>query len=372
MKITIFMGPWFPVPAVEGGSVHRFWHGLAENFSSKGHQVKILSKIWVNQPSYQVISGVEYIRRRGFMQSNFLLFNIVKDLIYSFSFSKILPVADIIIVNDFWLPFFAGKSAGKLILNVNRMPKGQIKWYPERAKFIAASFSIKKAIEAQFPKAVNRVLVIPNPIDTEIFYPEFIGKKYNNKIILYTGRIHPEKGLSLLIRSFAILSKKYAGITLRIVGPFEEKQGGAGLQYFNSLKNMCKGLSVEFIGPEFELNKLAQIYRSSNIFCYPSISEKGEAFGVSALEAMASGLVTIVSSLDCFKDFIEDRKTGYIFDHRSKDSAIELSKTLELALYDSDENKAIIENAVKKVSSFSYDKVADSYLAYFNNLLITK
>jgi hypothetical protein len=94
MQITIFMGPWFPVPAVSGGSVHRFWQGIAENFASKGHKVTILSKLWVNQPSHEVLAKVEYIRCRGFTQSKFLLFNIIKDFIYSFSFANKLPDAD--------------------------------------------------------------------------------------------------------------------------------------------------------------------------------------------------------------------------------------------------------------------------------------
>jgi glycosyltransferase involved in cell wall biosynthesis len=117
------------------------------------------------------------------------------------------------------------------------------------------------------------------------------------------------------------------------------------------------------------VDKLANLYREADVFCYPSVAEKGEAFGVSALEAMASGLVTVVSDLDCFKDFIENYKTGYIFNHRLKDPDIELSRVLEVALCDCEANKAIVKQAVIKASNFSYERVANSYLEYFSNLL---
>jgi glycosyltransferase involved in cell wall biosynthesis len=247
------MGPWFPVPAVSGGSVHRFWQGIAENFASKGHKVTILSKLWVNQPSHEVLAKVEYIRCRGFTQSKFLLFNIIKDFIYSFSFANKLPDADILIVNDLCLPFFAKENNGKLIININRIPKGQLRLYPKRSQFIAASCLIKDVIEKDSTIDFSRVKVIPNPISVETFSPKF-SEKRTNKIILYVGRIHPEKGLLILINAFKVIRNKFPNTFLKIVGPYGEMHGGFGKRYLNYLKNQCKGLNIEFYNAREKLD----------------------------------------------------------------------------------------------------------------------
>ena len=40
---------------------------------------------------------------------------------------------------------------------------------------------------------------------------------------------------------------------------------------------------------------------------------------VAPLEAMANGCVPLVSSLDCFRDYIQDGMNGFVFDHRHGD-----------------------------------------------------
>jgi glycosyltransferase involved in cell wall biosynthesis len=370
--ISICTGPWLPVPAVQGGSVPRLWQGLAEEFLAKGHHVTILCRSYPGQPQQEIINGVNYVRHGGFPQSTNIWWDLLKDLAYALMTFPTLPPANILIINDFWLPVFAvlRPKVGKIVINANRFPKGQYRLYAKTDYIAAASQAIQNAIVQQYPPAIPRIKVIPNPIDTNIFHPpSYSRSEQKEKVILYVGRIHPEKGINLLLDAFSILSQQLPEVKLRIIGPFKENQGGGGEQYLRALKSKAEGLNVEFIPPIFDINKLAEAYREADIFCYPSLAEKGESFGVAPLEAMASGLVPVVSDLACFRDFIDDGITGYFFSHNNADAHKNLSDTLVSALKNWETTLTMGKKAAQKAQKFSYGNIAELYLSDFEQLM---
>lgn len=374
MRINISTGPWFPVPAIQGGAVHRRWQGLAEVFAAKGHQVSILCRSYPGQPAREVINGVTYIRRGGLPQSTNIYWDLIKDFAYALTSFPTFPSADITVINDFWLPVFAvlRPRLGKIVINCARFPKGQYWLYSKVTRFDAVSQAIKEAIAKEYPAAISRIRVIPNPIDNRIFFPPISPRNNRkNKTILYVGRIHPEKGIHLLLDAFALLREKNNLANLTIVGPVKEHQGGGGEDYFLQLKAKAEGLPVQFLEPIFEPHQLANIYRQADLFCYPSLAEKGESFGVAPLEAMATGLIPIVSNLDCFKDFIEEGKTGYFFNHRTSEPAKNLAEVLQSAILDWEQTTQMSINATQKAQYFSYEKISELYLADFTELINT-
>ncbi|MEQ9667660.1 glycosyltransferase family 4 protein [Coleofasciculus sp. G2-EDA-02] len=373
MKISIVTGPWFPVPTLQGGAVPRLWQGLAEQFVAMGHQVTIVCRSYPSQPQQEILNGVKYFRYSGFPQSRSIAWDLLKDLAYALLVLLVLPRADILVINDFWLPVFASTlrpDAGRVVINAARFPKGQYHLYAGADRFVAPSKAIQEAIAKQYPTANSRLRVIPNPIDTSVFYPPVSPRPTRkDKTILYAGRIHPEKGIHLLLDAFAILCQQFPDVKLRILGPSRQNQGGGGEDYLHSLKIKAQELPVEFSEPIFEGKKLAEAYRTADLFCYPSLAEKGESFGVAPLEAMATGLVPIVSNLDCFRDFIEEGKTGYFFDHRSPNAAKTLSSTLTSALLNHKATGEMAIQASQNATCFSYENIAKLYLAEFEELL---
>lgn len=372
MIISIATGPWLPVPAVQGGAIPRMWQGLAEEFAARGHQVNILCRAFPGQPSTEVIQGVKYTRWSGFSQCPNIKLDLIKDLFYALLTTPTLPSSDILVINDFWLPVFAAlhPKVRKIVINVNRFPKGQYWLYAKTDFFAAASNAIQEAIIQQYPAATPRIRVIPNPIDTQTFTPSHPTKSNpTEKIILYVGRLHPEKGVHLLIDAFSIASQTIKDIKLRIIGPWKCHQGGAGQEYLKSLHAQASGLNVEILDPIFDKYYLAEAYRNADLFCYPSLAEKGESFGVAPLEAMACGLVPIVSDLECFRDFIQNRETGYFFDHRSFTATENLASILTFALLNWKDTREVRERAIKQASQYSYPAVADTYIEQFNSLL---
>ncbi|NDJ24024.1 glycosyltransferase [Nostoc sp. B(2019)] len=372
MIISIATGPWLPVPAVQGGAIPRIWQGLAEEFANRGHQVRILCRSYPGQPQTEVINGVEYIRQGGLPQSTNIVLDLFKDLLYALLTFPSLPPSDILVINDFWLPVFAAlhPKVGQIVVNAARFPKGQYSLYGGVARFAAVSKAIKDAIAQEHPAAIPRIKVIPNPIDTNIFYPSIRSRvEQKEQIILYVGRVHPEKGIHLLLDAFSILSQQISTVKLRIVGPVQENQGGGGKSYLRTLESQVNNLNVEFIKPIFDVYKLSDFYREADLFCYPSLAEKGESFGVAPLEAMATSLAPVVSDLACFKDFIQEGITGYFFDHRSANAANNLANVLASAILNPEKTEQICHQARQKASEFSYEQIANMYLSDFELLL---
>ncbi|GAB1544834.1 hypothetical protein NUACC21_75100 [Scytonema sp. NUACC21] len=373
MIISIATGPWLPVPAVQGGAIPRLWQGIAEEFAAKGHEVRILCRAYQGQPPTEVINGVQYIRKGGFFQSTNIKLDLLKDFVYGLLVFPTLPSADILVINDFWLPVFAAlrPKAGKVVINANRFPKKQYWLYRGTTFFAVASRAIEKAIANEYPAALSRMRVIPNPIDTRVFFPATeVSTQRQEKIILYVGRIHPEKGIHLLLDAFSIVSQEISGVKLRIIGPWQENQGGGGKQYLQTLYTKFVGLNIELLDPIFDVNKLAEAYREADLFCYPSLAERGESFGVAPLEAMASGLIPVVSNLDCFRDFIDNEYTGFFFNHRSPEAVINLAKILVSVLLNWKENFKVRQAAIKKSMEYSYVKIAEDYLQCFENIVL--
>lgn len=372
MRITIVLGAFFPVPPVMGGAVEKVWFALAREFVRRGHDVTQISRSHPGFPRRETLDGVKHLRVRGFNQPSGRLWLKFLDLIYSLRVRRILPSADILVTNTFWLPLLVRtKSKGLLYLHVQRGPKGQMRWYRHAARLLAVSRAIADAIVAEAPEVQPLVRVIPNALP---FPLPNISTQPRNKTLLFVGRVHPEKGLDLLLRALGQLSAKaLAGWKLEIVGPHETHLGGGGEEFAKNLRSLAaqSGLNLEWVGPVFEESELIRRYQSAAVFVYPSIAETGEALPVAPLEAMANGCVPLVSRLACFEDYIENDRTGFVFDHRGPDAEKNLADRLA-HIFQTPVNQlvAIGEAARARMAQFAVEPVADRYLADFATLLV--
>ena len=183
------------------------------------------------------------------------------------------------------------------------------------------------------------------------------------------GRLHPEKGVHVLVEAFSRVAAGNPGWSLRVVGPHAESQGGGGEAFLRELVRLAAGHDVRFEGPVFDRASLAALYRAACLFCYPSLAEQGEAFGLAPLEAMACGVAPLVSRLSCFDDFIEDGRTGWRFDHRAADPAGSLAGVLAGLINDEARLEGAGRLAHESATRFSYGAVARRYLEDFHSLV---
>lgn len=135
----------------------------------------------------------------------------------------------------------------------------------------------------------NPIAVIPNGIDLNEFPIKNMQKINSKKTILFLSRIHPKKGIEILIDAWSQLNLKLkADWQVEIAGNGEKS-------YVEALQKEIqeKGLESEIriVGPQYGEAKLAAYHRA-DLFVLPTYSEN---FGIVVAEALACGVPVITT-----------------------------------------------------------------------------
>lgn len=154
-----------------------------------------------------------------------------------------------------------------------------------------------------------------------------LKNEYNvseKKVILFVGRLEPEKNVSLLIHSFGELKKLDNEVVLFIIGDGSERK---------KLEQLAEELKIEDIYFEGYITfpKNVIYYKIADIFVLPS---EYEPWGLVVNEAIIMGLPVVVSShVGCREDLIQNGKNGYIFENNDREDLTRcLQQTLNLEI----------------------------------------
>jgi glycosyltransferase involved in cell wall biosynthesis len=170
--------------------------------------------------------------------------------------------------------------------------------------FIVISNEIDNEL-AEISVPPEKRIFIPNGVDLERFAPLSGDKKSvlrqslnlpDGLIAVFSGRLDPEKRVDQLIGIWNEVVKKHPSATLLILG--------SGTQEEN-LKQMA-GANVRFEG---NVKDVAPYLRASDIFVLPSSTE---GLSNALLEAMASGLASIATSVGGAIDMIQEGENGIL------------------------------------------------------------
>lgn len=367
MRITIVQGAFLPVPPALGGAVEKVWTALGRWLAARGHAVTHVGRQFPGWPDQEVIEGVQYRRVPGAETPRLLWQLKWRDLRYTWRVLPHLPPADVIVSHTFWLPILVrDPEAGAMYVHVARYPRGQLSLYRRATRWQTVSSPIAQVMAEQAPWGRDRIRMIPYflpqwPSRTRS-QPPGVGK--GPLKLVYTGRIHPEKGVHLILGALARLTPaEQAMWHVRIVGPARTREGGGGTQYVDRLRAAAAilHLAVDFEPPRYDPEALNDCYREADLFVYPSLAEKGETFGVAPLEAMACGCPVLISNLACFQDFVEPGRHGLIFDHRGEEPERALAERLrEVAAA---RNQLAVWGAAseRRAADFTLDRIAPRY-----------
>lgn len=376
MTITIVCGFLLPVPPVAGGAMEKMWWRLARHYVRRGHRVTLISRRWPGWADDETVDGVRLLRVPGFDHRKHLWQNLLLDALWGLRVLRALPAADILITNTVALPVFVRQwraRAGLLVVNLNRYPKGQVRWYGSAARIQAASGIIASAAAAQAPRLAGRIKLTPNPVDCSHFAGPAPARAADAPLTIgFMGRIHPEKGLLTLATAAVRLARETDLPPWRIVlrGPTEVPRGGGGADFVQRL---------QAVGPELwrdgrlalapalaDPAELANAYRSLDVFCYPTEAAEGEAHPVAVLEAMAAGCPVVATELPCFADQLRAGENALLVPpHDDARLAAALARLLrEPALRDT-----LGARARATISALDDPTLADQHLADYEQLL---
>lgn len=174
----------------------------------------------------------------------------------------------------------------------------------------------------------NPVALIPNGIDVEDFaslppsseaealLPSLKGRR----VLLFLSRVHPKKGLPMLLRAWQAINAERQEWLLAIAGP---DQNGHTDELRQMVNDLDLSASVVFLGALFAEKKLAA-YALADLFVLPSFSEN---FGVAVAEALAAGVPVVTTSGTPWKS-LPERGCGWCTDATVE----QLTETLREAL----------------------------------------
>lgn len=377
MRITIVLGFFLPVPPLAGGASEKSWHGLAREFAAQGHDVVVISREWPGLPSTEREGRVHHVRLRGYAHTENLARNLWRDFLWSLRVWRALPPADITIVNCIALPVWLGwlrRDSGRLIVMPGRVPKGQYRFYRRIDRVLAVSSPVQTAVLAENPRLRAITKIFGYPIDWQTLAGAHARVNSSPLTIGFIGRINREKGLTLLARAIQLLAQRTDLPPWRVMlcGPSDIARGGSGDAFVAELDAAFADAlprdRYEIRPPEFDGAKLVAIYRQIDVFCYPSLAERGETFGVAVVEAMAVGAVPVVSQLACFTDFVRDGVNGAIFNHHAADATEQLASALAGLVADADRRRQMSAQARADAQAYDFPTFAARLLEDFSTL----
>jgi glycosyltransferase involved in cell wall biosynthesis len=177
-------------------------------------------------------------------------------------------------------------------------------------------------------------------------------------VILFVGRLSPEKNLAFVLRVFHAISARYPQAELWLIG-----QGPVGDDLKRQAAQLGIDTRVKFLGyiPNAEL---PAYYAKANVFVLASLFE---IFPMVLIEAMQFAQPLAVSDgiLSCH-DFVDEGENGFIFDHTDENS---LRRSLEALLDNPGLQARMSAASLAKAASFSLETVIAEHEALYRRVL---
>lgn len=176
--------------------------------------------------------------------------------------------------------------------------------YKACSHIVTNSLATKNDIILNFAVPAKKIKVVYNscelPTDKEV--------EVNCRRITFAGRIHPSKGIDILIKAMPIVIKKYPELKLEIVGSFLE--GEAVQKYLKLTQDLGLINHIHFVGWKSK-TELLDIFRNSYFIVVPSLAE---AFGYVVIESFSVKTPVIGSNTGGIAEIIRDGKDGLLFE----------------------------------------------------------
>jgi glycosyltransferase involved in cell wall biosynthesis len=185
-------------------------------------------------------------------------------------------------------------------------------------------------------------------------------KKYSiapeDKILLYVGRLAPEKNIPFLLQAFKKIQKEYSKCHLVLVGGGPEEEQ---LKKMVSSWDIARKITFTGMLPKGETNA---IFGMGDIFSYPSPTETQ---GIVVAEAMAAGTVPVAVNKMGPTDLIHDGKDGYLTKLTLKDFTEKILKLLK----DEDLHNKFANAGLERIDEFSTKTSTDKLEVLYKNLI---
>lgn len=369
-KLKILIFNWRDIRHVWAGGAENYLHELSKLWVDQGYQVTVFCGNDGKNPRYETIDGVQVVRRGGFFTVYFWAV-----MYYIFRFRGIY---DLVIDSENGIPFFTPLYVGKAkLLLIHHIHQEVFRNHLPLPLAIFASFLEGKLMPMVYKN--QKVITVSNSSKQEIIklgkdlfgaieivnpgvHPEkFLNlKKTKNPSFLYLGRLQPYKNIEVALKAFSQVLEKHSDSILTIAG-FGESM--------ISLKKLTEELNIEksviFTGRVSEERKY-QLLAESWVMIQPSMIE---GWGITVIEANASGTPVIASNVNGLKDSVVDGTTGMLV----KPKDIKMFAKVMIDLIENKEFRDYLSAQAKKWSlNFSWTNSAEKFLKIVSDDISSK
>ncbi|MBR2839806.1 glycosyltransferase [Candidatus Saccharibacteria bacterium] len=257
------------------------------------------------------------------------------------------------------LPKFVKKPVNHLLVSYfkNRQSKSDFVTMP-------TELAIRKLIGdgADFPVPVAAV---SNGVDLSNFKPGKAPKEIYAKyglnsgvpIVLYIGRVDPEKQVGLVIEAFLKARKKMPKIEMVIVGD--------GVDRLRLEKMYGDNAAVHFLGRVIPPD-LYEMYRIGTVFATAS---EVETQGIVLIEAAASGLPLIAVNEGAVAEVCRDGENGFLC---QPGNVPEMAEAIHKILSDDDLRAKFAKKSLEIANEHDFEKTLDKFINIYNRVISQK
>lgn len=392
MKIAILNSGILPVPAVLGGAVENLTDFYLEyNNRVKLHDITIYSvwdpKVMKHPAQSSCVNHYYYIdttsfkarierRIRKFFHSKKEYYNYFIEFYFEKAFFDLKEKRfDYIILEN--CPGHAYKLSQRgyrnLILHLNNDLLNSESRYHDiifnsLSLILTCSDYIKERVSTI--QACNKIQTLYNAIDTKIFLPQKsshvsrkqLGFSKDDFVIVYSGRINQDKGVSELIDAMLRI-KETSNIKLMIIGGSFFGNTNNEDFFIRSLKEKSKTLEERIVFTGFIPYEDVPYYlHLADIAVLPSMWD--EPFGLTIAEALAAGLPLITTRSGGIPEICEG--VAIIVD---REQIVDNLANAILDLYHHPEKRTLMAKAsVKRAQQFDKETYAKNFFAALENL----
>jgi glycosyltransferase involved in cell wall biosynthesis len=221
---------------------------------------------------------------------------------------------------------------------------------------IPSKFSIRLLTDIGIRE--DQIEVVPNGVNIDKFKP--LNKPKTENLLLFVGRLHPQKGLLTILES---LQHLHTSIQLKIIGPSLDSIFIRKIIEKVQLINKKTNHKVDYLGAKTG-EELVKWYQKASLLVQPSLSE---LFPMVTLEAMSCGTPVVATNIGGIPEIVADYKTGILV---PPNDAVKLAEAIQFLLDNEKIRIKFGEECRKRVvENFSSEAVAKELFKIYKKMI---
>ncbi len=212
------------------------------------------------------------------------------------------------------------------------------------------------------------VAAVSNGVDLKDFKPgkaaAEIYRKYvlpnDRPVVLYVGRVDPEKKVGVVIDAFNEVRKKVSEALLVIVGDGVDK-----VRLMQKVEKMGLGGDVKFLGRVLPPD-LYELYKIGDVFATAS---EIETQGIVLIEAAACGLPLIAVDKGAVREVCHSGENGYLC---QPGNVAEISDAMVKILSDSNLRSKFSKKSIEIAGEHDFEKTLDKFENIYRKVIADK